>query len=103
MNNEYLKQELLSISYKDETDAVTLRYLVLHLLAEYATTYKKLAGTAKGLELLQQFKKLEAAQIAFKEKCRGREMTECDFMITRELALRHVINLSTEQLLLHAA
>ena len=103
MNSNDVKQQLITLTYNDETDAVTLRYLVLHLLAQYASAYREIAGTGEGMALLQHFKKLETAHTAFKEKHRNNIMTEYDFRIIHKLALEHAVYCFADKMLKHAA
>ena len=103
MNNELLRQKLMSLTYNETADAVMLRYIVLQLLAQYVSVYKEMRGSGKSLELLQQYRKLEATHEIFKEKQRTGVIDDYDFSLTKKLAIEHTSNISYCQQMLQAA
>ena len=90
MNNEWLKKELNAINYKDDTDVVALRYLLLQALAQFASEYKKVPHTRDAFKLLQQYRKLETAHADLKHKSRNNCAKVSDFLQAKGVALEHI-------------
>lgn len=98
MNSEQIKHQLVTLTYTDNTDAVALRYVLLHALAGMAGQYMGMKGSDTGLQLLQQHKKLEEVHSHIKEKLRSNKATKDDFILAKSVALKCIENC----MLLHA-
>lgn len=93
MNSGTLKYELAAISYKDNTDMVLLRYLLMNVLALWAAEYRKAgAGTQYAFKLLQNHKKLENIHTNIKEKSRSNTAVKDDFVVAKTAALECMEN-----------
>lgn len=103
MKNEWIIRELNALTYRDDTDIVALRFLLLHALAQYAAEYKKASGPREVFQLLQQYRKLEGVHMSIKEKCRNNCAGETDFKQAKAIALHNVAMLSSFKTMVTAA
>ncbi|HVX50807.1 MAG TPA: hypothetical protein VHB48_11655 [Chitinophagaceae bacterium] len=79
MKKHQLRQAIEKISYKDCTDLVVLRYLLLHTLAMVAGQHRATTHSARAFALHQLHKKLEIINTALREKCRKGEGSKAEF------------------------
>jgi hypothetical protein len=103
MTSEHIKQTITRLTYKNNTDVVELRWLLLHGLECYASAYKSTTDKAYAFKLLQQHKKLEEAHTVIKDKSRNNTAGKDDFIAARNIALQCMQHFNNLEILTNAA